>query len=101
MIIFDEFGIFTNFLFLEVVTLAYLINNQSVADNVGILRYFWLCLSVYFTTPTFVVQSLVNTSKPSQAKYNFFLSDYLTITKLVKKSHIWIQFLNQTCVSKL
>ncbi len=36
MTIFYEFGIFNNFLFLEVVTLAYLINNQSAAASVGI-----------------------------------------------------------------
>ncbi len=36
MSIFDEFGIFSYVLFLEVVTLAYRINSQSVAANVGI-----------------------------------------------------------------
>ncbi len=36
MTIFDEFGIFSILLFLEVVTLAYLINSQFVAANVGI-----------------------------------------------------------------
>ncbi len=36
MTIFDEFAIFSNFLFLEVVTLAYVINSQSIAANVGI-----------------------------------------------------------------
>ncbi len=36
MTIFDEFGIFSNFLFLEVVTLIYLIDNQPVVANVGI-----------------------------------------------------------------
>ncbi len=36
MTIFDEFGIFGNFLFLDVVTLAYLINSESTVANVGI-----------------------------------------------------------------
>ncbi len=35
MTIFDEFGIFNNFLLFEVVTLAYLINSESIAANVG------------------------------------------------------------------
>ncbi len=37
MTIFDEFGIFSTFLFLEVVKLAYLINSRYTAANVGIL----------------------------------------------------------------
>ncbi len=36
MTIFDEFGIFSISLFLEVVTLAYLINSESTTANVGI-----------------------------------------------------------------
>ncbi len=36
MTIFDEFEIFSIFSFLEVVTLAYLINSQSTAANVRI-----------------------------------------------------------------
>ncbi len=45
MTIIDEFGIFSNFLFLEMVTLAYLINRQSVAANVGIFGDTWACTS--------------------------------------------------------
>ncbi len=37
MTIFDEFGIFSTFLFLKVITLAYVINNKSTAANVRIL----------------------------------------------------------------
>ncbi len=36
MTIFDEFEIFSNFLFLKVVTMAYLINSPYTAANVGI-----------------------------------------------------------------
>ncbi len=36
MTIIDEFEIFSNVLFLEVVTLAYLINSQLIAANLGI-----------------------------------------------------------------
>ncbi len=36
MTIFDVFVIYSNFLFLEVVTLAYFINRQSTAANVSI-----------------------------------------------------------------
>ncbi len=45
MTIFDGFGIFSNFLFLEIVTLAYLINSQLVAANVGIFGNVWACTS--------------------------------------------------------
>ncbi len=41
MTIFDEFGIFISFLFLEVATLAYFINSESAAANVGIFGNVW------------------------------------------------------------
>ncbi len=44
MTIIDEFGIFSIF-FLEVVTLAYLINSQSVAANVDIFGNVSACTS--------------------------------------------------------
>ncbi len=63
MTIFDEFEIFSKFLFLEVVTLAYLINSQYTAANVGI---FDKVLSAYFTTPTLVISLPgFSTSKPN------------------------------------
>ncbi len=47
MTIFHEIGIFSNFLFLEVVKLVYLINSQYTAANVGIFGNVWAHTSQY------------------------------------------------------
>ncbi len=45
MTIFDEFGFFSNFLFLEVVRLADLIKSQYTAAKVGIFGNVWALTS--------------------------------------------------------
>ncbi len=62
MTIFDELGIFSNFLFLEVVTLAYLINSQYTAANVCIFGNVGVHTSQH---PPFYSISGFNSWKPS------------------------------------
>ncbi len=49
MTIFDEFWIFRNFLFLEVVKLAYLIKSQYTAANVSIFGNVWVRTSQHLS----------------------------------------------------
>ncbi len=85
MTIFDECSIFNNFLFLEVVTLAYLINGESAATNVGIFRNVSARTSQHLST--LVILYMVNTSKPF-LQYGWLINQqsHARIVQLISKT---------------